>query len=153
MEELMSLNETSHPYGYLVAWANDSLLTDLINGSATNINGTDIPDSNKFILPWWRQLLWTILFTGMVVVSTGGNLVVIWIVMADRRMRTVTNYFLVNLSIADTMVSTLNVIFNFTFMLTSDWPYGTVYCKISQFVAVLSICGSVFTLMAISIER
>ena len=89
----------------------------------------------------------------MVIVSTGGNLVVIWIVLADRLMRTVTNYFLVNLSIADTMVSTLNVIFNFTFMLSSDWPYGNVYCKISQFVAVFSICGSVFTLMAIAVER
>ncbi len=98
-------------------------------------------------------MLWTILFTGMVIVSTGGNLIVIWIVMADRRMRTVTNYFLVNLSIADTMVSTLNVIFNFTYMLNLNWPYGTIYCTISQFVAILSVCGSVFTLMAISIER
>ena len=124
--------------------------TNLVN--QTNLTIKTSP-SNPFILPWWRQLLWTILFTGMVIVSTGGNLVVVWIVMADRRMRTVTNYFLVNLSIADTMGSTVNVIFNFYYMLTSDWPYGNVYCKISQFVAVLSICGSVFTLMAISIER
>ena len=51
------------------------------------------------------------------------------------------------------MVSTLNVIFNFISMVTNDWPFGRVYCKISQFVAVISICGSVFTLMAISIER
>ncbi|CAO1423084.1 unnamed protein product [Diamesa tonsa] len=68
-------------------------------------------------------------------------------------MRTVTNYFLVNLSIADTMVSTLNVTFNFVYMLNSDWPFGTLYCKISQFVAILSICASVFTLMAIAIDR
>lgn len=59
----------------------------------------------------------------------------------------------VNLSCADTMVSTLNVIFNFTYMVTNDWPFGRLYCKITQYVAVISICGSVFTLMAISIER
>ncbi|KAL1403191.1 hypothetical protein pipiens_019477, partial [Culex pipiens pipiens] len=38
-------------------------------------------------------------------------------------MRTVTNYFLVNLSIADAMVSTLNVTFNYTYMLNVDWPF------------------------------
>ncbi|XP_046445814.1 tachykinin-like peptides receptor 99D isoform X2 [Daphnia pulex] len=113
----------------------------------------DATQNDQFSLPWWRIVLWTMLFAVMVVVSTGGNLIVIWIVLADRRMRTVTNYFLVNLSIADTMVSTLNVIFNFISMVTNDWPFGRVYCKISQFVAVISICGSVFTLMAISIER
>ncbi|EAA00906.6 AGAP001592-PA [Anopheles gambiae str. PEST] len=61
--------------------------------------------------------------------------------------------FTVNLSIADAMVSTLNVTFNYTYMLYLDWPFGTMYCKISQFVAILSICASVFTLMAIAIDR
>ncbi|KAE9541813.1 hypothetical protein AGLY_003804 [Aphis glycines] len=119
-------------------------------------NGTDgvvWPDSNQFELPWWHQLAWTVLFVPMIMVATGGNLIVIWIVMTNKRMRNVTNYFLVNLSIADAMVSTLNVSVNFSYMLTSNWTFGTAYCKISQFVAVLSICASVFTLMAISIDR
>lgn len=38
--------------------------------------------------------MWSILFGGMVIVATGGNLIVIWIVLAHKRMRTVTNYFL-----------------------------------------------------------
>ena len=65
--------------------------------------------------------------------------------------RTVTNYFLVNLSLADTMVSTLNVIFNFIYMLNADWPFGEFYCKVTNFIAILSVAASVFTLMAISI--
>lgn len=59
----------------------------------------------------------------------------------------------VNLSVADTMVSTLNVTFNYVYMLKYNWPFGEVYCKISQFIASLSICASVFSLMAISIDR
>lgn len=47
-----------------------------------------------FTLPVWRQVVWSILFGGMVIVATGGNLIVIWIVLAHKRMRTVTNYFL-----------------------------------------------------------
>ncbi|XP_042893294.1 tachykinin-like peptides receptor 99D [Penaeus japonicus] len=108
---------------------------------------------NKYNLPLWRELIWSFVFGSMVLVATGGNLIVIWIVMANRRMRTVTNIFLVNLSVADTMVSTLNVVFNFTYMLNLHWQFGLVYCKISQFVSILSICASVFTLMAISFDR
>jgi len=130
-------------------WPNES---NAFNNTPSNYNGS-LVDHNQFILPLWRQVLWTLLFAGMVVVATGGNLIVIWIVLANKRMRTVTNYFLVNLSVADAMVSTLNVTFNYTYMLNSHWPFGTLYCKISQFVAVLSICASVFTLMAISIDR
>ncbi|XP_053698943.1 tachykinin-like peptides receptor 99D [Sabethes cyaneus] len=106
-----------------------------------------------FSLPLWHRIMWTILFMCMVITASVGNLIVIWIVLANKRMRTVTNYFLVNLSIADTMVSTLNVTFNFIYMLNVDWPFGNFYCKISQFVAILSICASVFTLIAISIDR
>ncbi|XP_037951754.1 tachykinin-like peptides receptor 99D isoform X2 [Teleopsis dalmanni] len=123
-----------------------------VNGTANNTH--PIPaDDISFILPWWRQVLWNILFVGMVIVATGGNLIVVWIVLTTKRMRTVTNYFIVNLSIADAMVSSLNVTFNYIYMLDNDWPFGELYCKISQFIATLSISASVFTLMAISIDR
>uniref|UniRef100_A0A1A9VSM4 G-protein coupled receptors family 1 profile domain-containing protein n=1 Tax=Glossina austeni TaxID=7395 RepID=A0A1A9VSM4_GLOAU len=59
----------------------------------------------------------------------------------------------VNLSVADAMVSCLNVTFNYIYMLNNDWPFGELYCKISQFIAILTISASVFTLMAISIDR
>ncbi|XP_076327810.1 tachykinin-like peptides receptor 99D [Tachypleus tridentatus] len=131
-------------------------LTYLDNGTSGNLSGVevkDIPHENVFLQPWWQQTLWSLVFGGMVLVATGGNLIVIWIVLAHKQMRTVTNYFLVNLSLADTMVSTLNVIFNFTYMLNGDWPFGRAYCKMSNFIAILSVSASVFTLMAISIDR
>jgi tachykinin-like receptor len=130
-------------------WPNENFT---VGNDSLKLNDTQ-EDHNQFILPLWRQVLWSLLFAGMVIVATGGNVIVIWIVLANKRMRTVTNYFLVNLSVADAMVSALNVTFNYTYMLNSHWPFGTLYCKISQFVAVLSICASVFTLMAISIDR
>ncbi|XP_022237399.1 tachykinin-like peptides receptor 99D, partial [Limulus polyphemus] len=121
--------------------------------NTSDVSLEDIPQENVFILPWWQQTLWSLVFGGMVIVATGGNLIVIWIVLAHKQMRTVTNYFLVNLSLADTMVSTLNVIFNFTYMLNTDWPFGRAYCKVSNFIAIVSVSASVFTLMAISIDR
>lgn len=114
---------------------------------------TSLEDENMFILPWYQQLIWSLAFGIMVIVAAGGNLIVIWIVLTNRRMRTVTNYFIVNLSIADTMVSLLNVVFNFAYMLDGNWPFGEVYCKFSNFISILSVAASVFTLMAISIDR
>lgn len=72
---------------------------------------------------------------------------------AHRRMRTVTNYFLLNLSVADLLMSSLNCSFNFIFMLNSDWPFGSVYCTINNFMANMSVASSVFTLVAISFDR
>ncbi|VVC97391.1 unnamed protein product, partial [Leptidea sinapis] len=111
------------------------MLDALVPTSAANWSTTF--DHQNFYVTFYDEtvgdyLLWTVLFAGMVVVSTVGNLVVIWIVLANKRMRSVTNYFLVNLSIADTMMSTLNVTFNFTYMLYSDWPFGDFYCRFCQ---------------------
>uniref|UniRef100_A0A182NS63 G-protein coupled receptors family 1 profile domain-containing protein n=1 Tax=Anopheles dirus TaxID=7168 RepID=A0A182NS63_9DIPT len=140
----------------LVAWREGSAPSlSTVAGALAEVNGTEesIQTMDFFsILPMWRLVVWNVLFAGIVITATVGNLIVVWIVLSHKRMRTVTNYFLVNLSIADAMVSTLNVTFNYTYMLYLDWPFGTTYCKISQFVAILSICASVFTLMAIAID-
>eukprot|EP00095_Tigriopus_kingsejongensis_P012504 maker-scaffold221_size251850-snap-gene-1.11 protein:Tk12504 transcript:maker-scaffold221_size251850-snap-gene-1.11-mRNA-1 annotation:"neuropeptide gpcr a24" len=51
------------------------------------------------------------------------------------------------------MVSSLNVTFNFVYMLYGHWPFGRLYCKMFSYISIISVCGSVFTLMAISVER
>ncbi|XP_078047006.1 tachykinin-like peptides receptor 86C isoform X2 [Augochlora pura] len=106
-----------------------------------------------FDLLWWQKLAWSLVFAVMLLVATGGNIIVMWIVLAHRRMRTVTNYFLVNLSVADLMMSLLNCAFNFTFLLNANWPFGVVYCTINNFVAHLTVASSVFTLVVISFDR
>ncbi|XP_011313057.1 tachykinin-like peptides receptor 86C isoform X2 [Fopius arisanus] len=73
--------------------------------------------------------------------------------LAHRRMRTVTNYLLVNLSMADLMMTLLNCAFNFIFMLNSDWPFGVVYCTVNNFVANVTVASSTFTLVVISFDR
>ncbi|KAI5646584.1 7 transmembrane receptor (rhodopsin family) domain-containing protein [Phthorimaea operculella] len=96
---------------------------------------------------------WLCLFKGKLVIAIGGNAIVIWIVTAHRRMRTVTNYFLVNLSFADLMMASLNCLFNFIYMLHSDWVFGVRYCQLSNFIANVTVAASVFTLTGISFDR
>ncbi|XP_025075035.1 tachykinin-like peptides receptor 86C [Pogonomyrmex barbatus] len=112
-----------------------------------------VNQKRPFDLPWWQKLFWSLIFAVILLVATGGNIIVIWIVLAHRRMRTVTNYFLVNLSVADLMMSLLNCAFNFIFLLNSNWPFGMVYCTINNFVAHVTVASSVFTLVVISFDR
>ncbi|KAI8424560.1 hypothetical protein MSG28_003016 [Choristoneura fumiferana] len=71
-------------------------------------------------MPAWAHNSWVCVFAAMLAVAILGNAIVIWIVTAHRRMRTVTNYFLVNLSLADLMMASLNCLFNFIYMLHSN---------------------------------
>ncbi|OWR55678.1 neuropeptide receptor A33, partial [Danaus plexippus plexippus] len=103
--------------------------------------------------PWWSQLAWFILFASMLLLAVIGNTLVIWIVLAHRRMRTVTNCFLVNLAVADLLMATLNGAPNFVFLVTAHWPFGSVTCTASNFTANLTVSAGVFTLVAITVDR
>lgn len=103
---------------------------------------------------WWVQLIYIFLFSSIVVLSVGGNLTVIWIVLWHKRMRaSITNYFLLNLAIADASISIFNVCFSFTYNLYYDWYFGTTYCTFNNFMGVAPTSASVFTLMAMSLDR
>lgn len=112
---------------------------------------TDI--KRPFIPTTLLQLCWILLFGVMVISSICGNIMVIYIILGHKRMKTVTNYFLLNLTIADLMMTTFNAMFNFMFMLQSDWPFGKFYCIFNNFIANASVGSSVFTITATSIDR
>jgi hypothetical protein len=63
--------------------------------------GGSVVESPPFTLP---EISWIVLFTVMLSVAIIGNIIIIWIIIFHRRMRTVTNYFLLNLSVADLTV-------------------------------------------------
>lgn len=107
----------------------------------------------RLMMPLWSQFLFLTAFIVLVTVALSGNLIVIWIVMAHKRMRTVTNYFLVNLAAADTLISLLNIPFISTFLLYQNWWYGEIWCKCVNFVSICTLSASVLTLMAIAIDR
>ena len=110
-------------------------------------------DTTQYALSWQLQFIYVVAFVFIVVVATGGNAIVIWVVVAHKRMRTVINYFLVNLAVADAFISVFNTLFNFVYMINNNWPFGRGYCRFAQFIAPCTISASVFTFMAIAIDR
>ncbi|CAB4059311.1 TACR3 [Lepeophtheirus salmonis] len=100
------------------------------------------------ILHLWNTLFTTILFSSIL-----GNLIVLWIVLAHRRMWSITNYFLVNMSLADLLMTVFNTTFNFVHMRDKDWPFGSLYCSINNFVSNLTVTASVINLCAMTLDR
>ena len=96
---------------------------------------------------------WSILAAIIMLIAAAGNIIVIWIVLTNPRMRTVTNYFLLNLAVADTMIATIDMPSMFTYIVTDNWPFGLVGCKIAKFVANLSAVASILSLMAVTVDR
>ncbi|VDN10917.1 unnamed protein product [Dibothriocephalus latus] len=93
-----------------------------------------------------------LVFSIISVMTILGNGIVIWIVLTTRRMRTVTNYFLVNLSVSD-MLTVFQIIPNIYNVLLNDWIFGLAYCKFSQFFTAFSIAISVLTFTGLTADR
>ncbi|CAI9718399.1 neuropeptide SIFamide receptor-like [Octopus vulgaris] len=68
-------------------------------------------------------------------------------------MHTVTNYFLVNLAVADILVAVFCLPMTLLDNLFSGWPFGAILCKATPYLQGVSVCASVNTLAAIAIDR
>ncbi|XP_077206593.1 neuropeptide FF receptor 1 isoform X2 [Paroedura picta] len=82
-----------------------------------------------------------------------GNMLVCFIVLKNRRMRTVTNMFILNLAISDVLVGIFCMPTTLVDNLITGWPFDIVMCKMSGLVQGMSVSASVFTLVAIAVER
>ena len=105
-------------------------------------------------LPAWSQALIIFMYSMVTVLAVGGNAIVCYIVLAYQRMRTVTNYFIVNLACGDILMAVLCIPFTFIANVIKDyWPFGAVMCPIVSYAQVAVVFVSAFTLVAISLDR
>ncbi|XP_037115221.1 tachykinin receptor 1a [Syngnathus acus] len=127
---------------------------DEVNCSTSN-NGTNNGTVywNQFVQPAWRIFLWAIAYCSIVIVSVLGNVTVIWIIMAHKRMRTVTNYFLLNLAFAEASMSAFNTVINFIYAVHNEWYFGLIYCRFHNFFPIAAVFASICSMTAIALDR
>ncbi|TRZ00665.1 hypothetical protein DNTS_031672 [Danionella cerebrum] len=82
-----------------------------------------------------------------------GNVLVCLIVLENRRMRTVTNLFILNLAVSDLLVGVFCIPTTLVDNLITGWPFTNMVCKMSGLVQGMSVSASVFTLVAIAVDR
>ncbi|XP_069488318.1 alpha-1D adrenergic receptor [Ambystoma mexicanum] len=82
-----------------------------------------------------------------------GNILVILSVACNRHLQTVTNYFIVNLAMADLLLSTTVLPFSATMEVLNVWAFGRIFCNVWAAVDVLCCTASIMSLCIISIDR
>lgn len=77
-----------------------------------------------------RILLYSLIF----LVSVFGNLLIIVVLMVNKRMRTVTNSFLLSLAVSDLMMAIFCMPFTLIPTLLKDFIFGAAMCKIVSYL-------------------
>uniref|UniRef100_H2ZW46 Tachykinin receptor 3 n=1 Tax=Latimeria chalumnae TaxID=7897 RepID=H2ZW46_LATCH len=148
----------SSPPNSTSLWVADGSLVSFQNRSSpVSYNSSSLAPagnfSNQFVQPSWRIALWSIAYGAVVAVAVLGNLIVIWIILAHKRMRTVTNYFLLNLAFSDASVAAFNTLINFIYALHNEWYFGEGYCRFHNFFPITAVFASIYSMTAIAVDR
>ncbi|XP_036885240.1 substance-K receptor [Sturnira hondurensis] len=127
-------------------------------GTCADTNSSSDLESNTtgittFSMPGWQLALWAAAYLILVLVAVMGNATVIWIILAHQRMRTVTNYFIVNLAVADLCMAAFNAVFNFVYASHNIWYFGRTFCYFQNLFPVTAMFVSIYSMTAIAADR
>ncbi|XP_065581716.1 cholecystokinin receptor type A-like isoform X2 [Artemia franciscana] len=93
------------------------------------------------------------LYSTIFMLAVIGNTLVIVTLSRNRRMRTVTNIFLLNLAIADLLLGVFCMPFTLVGQALQNFIFGQLMCNLIPFFQASAVSSSVWTLVAISLER
>ncbi|XP_073451548.1 C3a anaphylatoxin chemotactic receptor-like [Aquarana catesbeiana] len=112
----------------------------------SNVSDTE---SNSFYTH--GHLFNVLLFSFTTLVGVPGNTLVLWVTGVKMKW-TMTTIWFWNLAVAD-LICCLCLPFIIVQFFYTNWLYGPALCKIVPFIAPLNMLASVFTLVAISVDR
>ncbi|KAK9729157.1 7 transmembrane receptor (rhodopsin family) [Popillia japonica] len=114
-------------------------------------------DSDTIPRSWFFFILVslkTMIMVLIIVAALFGNLLVIVSVMRHRKLRVITNYFVVSLALADMLVAIWAMCFNFSVEITGGiWLFGYFMCDVWNSLDVYFSTASILHLCCISVDR
>ncbi|XP_076877139.1 adrenoceptor alpha 1Bb [Brachyhypopomus gauderio] len=115
---------------------------------ASQLNGTESPE-----LQLSRAVPLGLVLGTFIIFAVVGNILVILSVVCNKRLRTPTNYFIVNLAMADLLLSTTVLPVSATLEVLDYWVFGRIFCDVWAALDVLCCTASIMSLCVISIDR
>ncbi|XP_065565939.1 orexin/Hypocretin receptor type 1-like [Artemia franciscana] len=100
-----------------------------------------------------RNIVLLILYVPTFLASVIMNTLVILTIVRYKHLRSVTNYFLVNLSIADLFVTLVCMPMAMGQSIFRFWIFGIFLCKFGAYLQGVSVSVSVFSILVMSIDR
>lgn len=135
----------SSPGGYLGSAHNGSVLEHMFSNDSIPACANVTLDSNSVGLGF--------VLSAFILVAIVGNLLVILSVVCNKHLQTVTNFFIVNLAMADLLLSIIVLPFSASLEVLGCWVFGRVFCNIWAAVDVLCCTASILSLCIISVDR
>lgn len=95
----------------------------------------------------------TLIFSTIIIGAVLGNALVIISVQRNRKLRVITNYFVVSLAMADMLVALCAMTFNASVELSGRWMFGSFMCNVYNSLDVYFSTASILHLCCISVDR
>lgn len=130
-----------------------------VNNSILNVTptGRDAGEeqvSEAAAREWMVEMVVKSLILAIIVVLTiGGNVLVLLAVFMSRNLRSSTHYLIVNLAVADLLLGTTVLPFSATLEVSGKWYFGQVFCEVWATADVLCCTASIWSLCVISLDR
>uniref|UniRef100_A0A8C3AA52 Neuropeptide Y receptor type 2 n=1 Tax=Cyclopterus lumpus TaxID=8103 RepID=A0A8C3AA52_CYCLU len=109
-----------------------------------------LDDSTKLL---GVQVILILAYSTIILFGVIGNSLVIYVVFKFKTLRTVTNFFIVNLAVADLLVNTLCLPFTLVYTLDGEWKFGEVLCFMLPCAQGMAVHVSTITLNVIALDR
>ncbi|GIX95546.1 octopamine receptor beta-2R [Caerostris darwini] len=146
---------------YVTSFINDSyqtliLLNDPVNGSESlSANATNMTVTQEEVSWEWHLIMAikTFIVLTIIICAIFGNILVISSVYRNHKLRITTNYFVVSLAFADTLVALLAMTFNASHMIAGKWIFNQTVCDFWNSCDVLFSTASIMHLCCISVDR
>ncbi|XP_007671256.1 neuropeptide Y receptor type 2 [Ornithorhynchus anatinus] len=146
MEEKMEENQTEEEVKVEWSWPDHTTP----RGELASRPEPELIDSTKLIEV---QIVLILAYCSIILLGVIGNSLVIHVVIKFKNMRTVTNFFIANLAVADLLVNTLCLPFTLAYTLMGEWRMGPVLCHLVPYAQGLAVQVSTITLTVIALDR
>ncbi|KAM4819572.1 histamine H2 receptor [Thomomys bottae] len=95
----------------------------------------------------------SVVLTILILITVAGNVVVCLAVSLNRRLRNLTNCFIVSLAVTDLLLGLLVLPFSAVHQLSCRWSFGNIFCNIYTSLDVMLCTASILNLFMISLDR
>jgi hypothetical protein len=126
--------------------ADHSLITNI-----SEIEECFIPPLEAVSYLW--QIFLIVLYSITSLLILLGNITVIVVQIFGKKSASSLRKFLINLAISDIVIGVFCVPFTFTDFMLGQWIFPHWLCPVAQFVQLLSVFVTAFTLTVIGVER
>lgn len=93
------------------------------------------PNTTKPVIIEWNSIKWLLtMYSIIFLLATIGNSLVILTLVQNKRMRTITNVYLLNLAISDLFLGVFCMPFTLVGMILRNFIFGGIMCKLLPYL-------------------